>query len=165
MGNNQRRISCKIRSPAGEDQTIRRAARCSHPHARKRRRFNVSTRTCPVLAAHSHPFVACRRDLHAIRIRYVVRGIRCNRIRICHLDESDCLVWCKFPTHMFGLSDRPYCCPATSAAGTLQKSKCYSRRSRSCVRHIAYLLTLLQLPLIEVGNAVRADCYSIASYP
>ncbi len=27
------------------------------------------------------------------------------------------------------------------------------------------LLTLLQLPLIEVGNAVRADCYSIASYP
>ncbi len=25
--------------------------------------------------------------------------------------------------------------------------------------------TLLQLPLIEVGNAVRADCYSIASYP
>ncbi len=31
--------------------------------------------------------------------------------------------------------------------------------SRGC------LLTLLQLPLIEVGNAVRADCYSIASYP
>ncbi len=27
------------------------------------------------------------------------------------------------------------------------------------------LLTLLQLPLIEVGNAVRADYYSIASYP
>ncbi len=27
------------------------------------------------------------------------------------------------------------------------------------------LLTLLQLPLIEVGNAVRAHCYSIASYP
>ncbi len=27
------------------------------------------------------------------------------------------------------------------------------------------VLTLLQLPLIEVGNAVRADCYSIASYP
>ncbi len=27
------------------------------------------------------------------------------------------------------------------------------------------LLTLLQLPLIEVGNAVRAGCYSIASYP
>ncbi len=27
------------------------------------------------------------------------------------------------------------------------------------------LLTLLQLPVIEVGNAVRADCYSIASYP
>ncbi len=27
------------------------------------------------------------------------------------------------------------------------------------------LLTLLQLPLIEVGNAVKADCYSIASYP
>ncbi len=26
------------------------------------------------------------------------------------------------------------------------------------------LLTLLQLPLIEVGNAVRAYCYSIASY-
>ncbi len=24
-----------------------------------------------------------------------------------------------------------------------------------------YLLTLLELPLIEVGNAVRADCYSI----
>ncbi len=28
-----------------------------------------------------------------------------------------------------------------------------------------YLLTLLQLPLIEVGDAVRAYCYSIASYP
>ncbi len=28
-----------------------------------------------------------------------------------------------------------------------------------------YLLTLLQLPLIEVGNAVTAYCYSIASYP
>ncbi len=28
-----------------------------------------------------------------------------------------------------------------------------------------HLLTLLQLPLIEVGNAVKADCYSIASYP
>ncbi len=27
------------------------------------------------------------------------------------------------------------------------------------------LLTLLQLPLIEVGNAMRAYCYSIASYP
>ncbi len=31
--------------------------------------------------------------------------------------------------------------------------------------NIDYLLTLLQLPLIEVGNAVRAYCYSIASYP
>ncbi len=30
---------------------------------------------------------------------------------------------------------------------------------------VTYLLTLLQLPLIEVGNAVRAYCYSIASYP
>ncbi len=30
---------------------------------------------------------------------------------------------------------------------------------------LTYLLTLLQLPLIEVGNAVRAYCYSIASYP
>ncbi len=29
----------------------------------------------------------------------------------------------------------------------------------------AYLLTLLQLPLIEVGNAMRAYCYSTASYP
>ncbi len=30
---------------------------------------------------------------------------------------------------------------------------------------IKYLLTLLQLPIREVGNAVRADLYSIASYP
>ncbi len=28
--------------------------------------------------------------------------------------------------------------------------------------NIDYLLTLLQLPLIEVGNAVRAYCYSIS---
>ncbi len=28
-----------------------------------------------------------------------------------------------------------------------------------------YVLTLLQLPLIEVGNAMRAYCYSTASYP
>ncbi len=28
-----------------------------------------------------------------------------------------------------------------------------------------HLLTLLQLPLTEVGNAVMAYCYSIASYP
>ncbi len=28
-----------------------------------------------------------------------------------------------------------------------------------------HLLTLLQLPLIEVGNAMKAYCYSTASYP
>ncbi len=27
------------------------------------------------------------------------------------------------------------------------------------------MLSLLQLPLIEVGNAMRAYCYSTASYP
>ncbi len=30
---------------------------------------------------------------------------------------------------------------------------------------LLYYFTLLQLPLTEVGNAVRAYCYSIASYP
>ncbi len=55
--------------------------------------------------------------------------------------------------------------PVAVPVDNLLASEATVENANDNTSHYYNLLTLLELPLIEVGNAMRAYCYSTASYP